>query len=253
MLERRSITKQMLPNVAYYSKWPTSHGMGGPLAVESVGRLKRNSHMMATVSIAQARSAIRELYLTGGDSRELAEALTDFIPHYWPWPRTFPAYRVNSRCTWMAWPSIPWKSWCRWSCVSPWVTRGAIRQGRRGGPGADQNGPLRPAQTFSHHRLARGLGASQADAGSGASAPGRPDGLRTALLHRHPGYLPGGVPGARGLLGRLEPQRFYDLIVEISLFRPGPMRADLVNHPLRGASRRPPPGSLRPSPNWSPF
>jgi error-prone DNA polymerase len=35
-------------------------------------------------------------------------------------------------------------------------------------------------------------------------------------------------PGQRELLGRLQPTRFGDLIAEISLFRPGPMRADMV-------------------------
>lgn len=35
-------------------------------------------------------------------------------------------------------------------------------------------------------------------------------------------------PGQRELLGRLQPTRFGDLIAEISLFRPGPMRADMI-------------------------
>ncbi len=35
-------------------------------------------------------------------------------------------------------------------------------------------------------------------------------------------------PGQRELLGRLQPTRFSDLVAEISLFRPGPMRADMV-------------------------
>ena len=35
-------------------------------------------------------------------------------------------------------------------------------------------------------------------------------------------------PGQRGLLGRLQPQNFHDLMIEISLFRPGPMQADMV-------------------------
>ena len=35
-------------------------------------------------------------------------------------------------------------------------------------------------------------------------------------------------PGQRGLLGRLQPRNFADLMVEISLFRPGPMRADMI-------------------------
>jgi error-prone DNA polymerase len=35
-------------------------------------------------------------------------------------------------------------------------------------------------------------------------------------------------PGQRELIGRLQPSRFGDLVAEISLFRPGPMRADMV-------------------------
>ncbi len=35
-------------------------------------------------------------------------------------------------------------------------------------------------------------------------------------------------PGQRELLGRLQPTRIGDLVAEISLFRPGPMRADMV-------------------------
>lgn len=36
-------------------------------------------------------------------------------------------------------------------------------------------------------------------------------------------------PGMRGLLGRLQPEVFDDLIAQISLFRPGPMQADMIN------------------------
>ncbi|MDO8589423.1 MAG: DNA polymerase III subunit alpha [Armatimonadota bacterium] len=36
-------------------------------------------------------------------------------------------------------------------------------------------------------------------------------------------------PGMRGLLGRLQPEKFEDLIAQISLFRPGPMQADMIN------------------------
>jgi DNA-directed DNA polymerase III PolC len=35
-------------------------------------------------------------------------------------------------------------------------------------------------------------------------------------------------PGQRQLLGRLQPQTFSDIIAEISLFRPGPMKGDMV-------------------------
>lgn len=36
-------------------------------------------------------------------------------------------------------------------------------------------------------------------------------------------------PGMRALLGRLQPTRFEDLIAQISLFRPGPLTADMIN------------------------
>lgn len=36
-------------------------------------------------------------------------------------------------------------------------------------------------------------------------------------------------PGQRELLARLQPNRFEDLIVDISLFRPGPVKSDMVN------------------------
>jgi error-prone DNA polymerase len=36
-------------------------------------------------------------------------------------------------------------------------------------------------------------------------------------------------PGMRGLLGRLQPEEFEDLIAQISLFRPGPLTADMIN------------------------
>ncbi|WP_431981875.1 DNA polymerase III subunit alpha [Streptomyces qinglanensis] len=38
-------------------------------------------------------------------------------------------------------------------------------------------------------------------------------------------------PGQRELIGRLQPETFHDLVVDISLFRPGPVGADMV-HPF---------------------
>ncbi|MEU3875166.1 MULTISPECIES: DNA polymerase III subunit alpha [Streptomyces] len=35
-------------------------------------------------------------------------------------------------------------------------------------------------------------------------------------------------PGQRDLIGRLQPENFHDLVVDISLFRPGPVAADMV-------------------------
>ncbi|MGZ4138924.1 MAG: DNA polymerase III subunit alpha [Actinomycetota bacterium] len=47
-------------------------------------------------------------------------------------------------------------------------------------------------------------------------------------------------PGQRELLGKLQPQKWKDLIVEISLFRPGPVRSDMIGPYLsrRGAWAR---------------
>lgn len=36
-------------------------------------------------------------------------------------------------------------------------------------------------------------------------------------------------PGMRGILGRLQPEVFNDLIAQVSLFRPGPLQADMIN------------------------
>ena len=40
-------------------------------------------------------------------------------------------------------------------------------------------------------------------------------------------------PGQRQLLGRLQPNRFQDIIAEISLFRPGPMQANMISPYLK--------------------
>jgi DNA-directed DNA polymerase III PolC len=42
-------------------------------------------------------------------------------------------------------------------------------------------------------------------------------------------------PGQRQLLGRLQPKTFFDLIVEISLFRPGPVEGNMVSPFVRRA------------------
>ncbi|WP_030255677.1 MULTISPECIES: DNA polymerase III subunit alpha [Streptomyces] len=41
-------------------------------------------------------------------------------------------------------------------------------------------------------------------------------------------------PGQKDLLGRLQPQTFADLVAEISLFRPGPVQADMIRPFLLG-------------------
>lgn len=47
-------------------------------------------------------------------------------------------------------------------------------------------------------------------------------------------------PGQRQLLGRLQPKKFSDIIAEISLFRPGPMKGDMVTPYVQRRNRREP-------------
>ena len=53
-------------------------------------------------------------------------------------------------------------------------------------------------------------------------------------------------PGQRELLQKLQPDRWEDLIVDISLFRPGPVKSDMITPYLR-AARRAGAADLRPS------
>ncbi|MDB1089099.1 DNA polymerase III subunit alpha [Streptomyces sp. ACA25] len=48
-------------------------------------------------------------------------------------------------------------------------------------------------------------------------------------------------PGQRDLLGRLQPSTFHDLVVDISLFRPGPVAADMVRPFIEARHGRKPP------------
>ncbi|WP_129838792.1 DNA polymerase III subunit alpha [Streptomyces sp. RFCAC02] len=47
-------------------------------------------------------------------------------------------------------------------------------------------------------------------------------------------------PGQRDLIARLQPETFHDLVVDISLFRPGPVGADMVRPFIEGRSGRRP-------------
>jgi DNA-directed DNA polymerase III PolC len=47
-------------------------------------------------------------------------------------------------------------------------------------------------------------------------------------------------PGQRQLLGRLQPKKFSDIIAEISLFRPGPMKGDMVTPYVQRRNHREP-------------
>ncbi|MFE6778745.1 DNA polymerase III subunit alpha [Streptomyces sp. NPDC057702] len=48
-------------------------------------------------------------------------------------------------------------------------------------------------------------------------------------------------PGQRDLIGRLQPSTFHDLVVDISLFRPGPVAADMVRPFIEARHGRRPP------------
>ena len=44
-------------------------------------------------------------------------------------------------------------------------------------------------------------------------------------------------PGQRELVGKFGPQTFEDLVIDISLFRPGPVKSDMVTPFLHGPER----------------
>ena len=48
-------------------------------------------------------------------------------------------------------------------------------------------------------------------------------------------------PGQRDLIGRMQPETFHDLVVDISLFRPGPVAADMVRPFIEARHGRRPP------------
>jgi error-prone DNA polymerase len=53
-------------------------------------------------------------------------------------------------------------------------------------------------------------------------------------------------PGQRDLVGRLQPSTFHDLVVDISLFRPGPVAADMVKPFIEARHGRAPAGYPHP-------
>ncbi|MDT0269829.1 DNA polymerase III subunit alpha [Streptomyces sp. DSM 44915] len=61
--------------------------------------------------------------------------------------------------------------------------------------------------------------------------PGDPETYRLIRSTETLGCFQIESPGQRDLLGRLQPTDFHDLVVDISLFRPGPVSADMV-HPF---------------------
>ncbi|GGO95408.1 DNA polymerase III subunit alpha [Wenjunlia tyrosinilytica] len=61
-----------------------------------------------------------------------------------------------------------------------------------------------------------------------ALAPTDPDTYRLIRTSETLGCFQIESPGQRDLIGRLQPSTFHDLVVDISLFRPGPVAADMV-------------------------
>ncbi|MEU8647582.1 DNA polymerase III subunit alpha [Streptomyces sp. NPDC048674] len=61
-----------------------------------------------------------------------------------------------------------------------------------------------------------------------AAPPGDPATYRLVQSTETLGCFQIESPGQRDLVGRLQPQTFHDLVVDISLFRPGPVAADMV-------------------------
>jgi error-prone DNA polymerase len=93
------------------------------------------------------------------------------------------------------------------------------------------------------------LDAAFAAPAAGARAPGRatrvpPEDPATYRLIRSTetlGCFQIESPGQRDLLGRLQPSTFHDLVVDISLFRPGPVSADMVRPFIEARHGRRPP------------
>ncbi|MFD9494311.1 DNA polymerase III subunit alpha [Streptomyces sp. NPDC060005] len=61
-----------------------------------------------------------------------------------------------------------------------------------------------------------------------AAPPGDPATYRLVQSTETLGCFQIESPGQRDLVGRLQPETFHDLVVDISLFRPGPVAADMV-------------------------
>ncbi|TXS51211.1 DNA polymerase III subunit alpha [Streptomyces sp. t39] len=62
----------------------------------------------------------------------------------------------------------------------------------------------------------------------GQVPPGDPETYRLIKSAETLGCFQIESPGQRDLVGRLQPETFHDLVVDISLFRPGPVAADMV-------------------------
>lgn len=83
-------------------------------------------------------------------------------------------------------------------------------------------------QSAMAHAVAEVKRASGAEVDLDAVPPGDPETYRLIRTAETLGCFQIESPGQRDLVGRLQPATFHDLVVDISLFRPGPVAADMV-------------------------
>ncbi|MGW2641469.1 DNA polymerase III subunit alpha [Streptomyces sp. NPDC001348] len=83
-------------------------------------------------------------------------------------------------------------------------------------------------QSAMAHAVAEVKRATGAEVDLDGLAPGDPATYRLIRSTETLGCFQIESPGQRDLVGRLQPATFHDLVVDISLFRPGPVAADMV-------------------------
>ncbi|WP_199563780.1 MULTISPECIES: DNA polymerase III subunit alpha [unclassified Streptomyces] len=83
-------------------------------------------------------------------------------------------------------------------------------------------------QSAMAHAVAEVKRASGREVDLDAVAPGDPRTYELIRTAETLGCFQIESPGQRDLVGRLQPENFHDLVVDISLFRPGPVSADMV-------------------------
>ena len=95
-------------------------------------------------------------------------------------------------------------------------------------------GPRHAHGDPSQLRVRRAVSRPALDAGDGAG--GRPGRVRHDRPRRHDGRVPDRVARTDGMLPRLKPRTFYDLVIEVAIVRPGPIQGDMVHPYLRRRS-----------------
>jgi DNA-directed DNA polymerase III PolC len=220
-----------------------------------MARFPGEAAMVATVPTFRARSAVRELCLAAGGSREEASRLTELIPHHARPSRLAELLRLT--------PELAGHPLARRrELVELAAAIGGLPRQLSVHLGGVALGPL--ADLVPVETSAQGLGVIQLDKDDAEelglikmdllglrmhsaiaqslralAARGRPVEVEELPLDDPAVYRmlrstdTVGVfqvesPGQRGMLGRLQPENFHDLMVDISLFRPGPMKADMV-------------------------